>query len=46
MAYPLPEDIKQHATELCGNSNLEVMDPGTVLKTDMTTDGWLLLQTA
>jgi hypothetical protein len=40
MAYPLPEDIKQHATELCGHGNLEVLDPGTMLKTD---DGrWLV----
>ena len=40
MSYPLPEDIKQHATELCGNGNLEVLDPGTMLKTD---DGrWLV----
>ena len=34
MAYPLPEDIKQHARALCGNSNLEVMDPGSLIKTD------------
>jgi hypothetical protein len=40
MAYPLPEEIKQHATELCGQGNLEVLDPGTMLKTD---DGrWLV----
>jgi hypothetical protein len=40
MAYPLPEEIKQHTTALCGNSNLEVLDPGT-LKTD--DDGrWLV----
>ncbi len=40
MAYPLPEDIKQHATALCGNGPLEVLDPGTMLKTD---DGRLLV---
>ena len=34
MAYPLREDIKQHAEALCRNSNLDVMDPGTLLKTD------------
>jgi hypothetical protein len=40
MAYRLPEDIKQHVTDLCGSSNLEVLDPGTLLKTD---DGrWLV----
>lgn len=40
MAYPLPEDIKQHAQALCGNSNLEVLDPGTLLKTE--DDRWLV----
>jgi hypothetical protein len=34
MAYPLPEDVKQQATALCSNSNFDVVDPGTLIKTD------------
>lgn len=40
MAYPLPDEIKQQAAALCGDGNLEVLDPGTMYKTD---DGRLLV---
>lgn len=43
MAYPLPEEIKQHAIALCGHGNLDVLDPGAMLKTD---DGRFLVAVA
>ena len=34
MAYPLPSEIKMLAERACEDTRLEVLDPGTMLKTD------------
>jgi hypothetical protein len=40
MSYALPESAKKRAEEMCRDTNLEVLDPGTMLRTD---DGrWLV----